>query len=52
MSSTIVIVKKNGNVRGSVKFFNQSVNLERISEEETEELKRFIALVERLNDGE
>ena len=52
MSNTIVIVKKDGNVRGSVKFFNQNVNLESISEEEAEELKKFVALVEGMNDEE
>ena len=51
-SNTIVIVKKDGNVRGSVKFFTQNTNIESISEEETEELKKFVSLVEQMNDEE
>ena len=52
MSNTIVVMKKNGHVRGSVTFFNLSVNLESISEEEAEELKKFVSLVEKMNDDE
>ena len=50
MSSTIVVLKKDGIVRGSVKFY---LRLGDASEDtESEELEKFVALVESMNDEE
>lgn len=49
MNNTMLIVKKDGNVRGSVKFFTRTDDAN--EDGEAEELKEFVVLIELMNTG-